>query len=283
MVQQAEALREVFARRGFVRQAQAAERFRQEISEMPDTPEVLEGVTVYDRSLDTSLEEGVYRHPSFIHDRDLRTVQLKVKDGAKLPLVKLTATENRFLTELEQLPNKVRTTKELQEKVFDEGHSPYYVTRYVASLRKKIEADPKAPEIVTSLYGQGYVLNDSSKEIREIPVRQEEPVYSHPGFTYYPERSLVVVGGRETSLTATENKLLGLLARHVNRIVVHEGFKHIWEDKEDVNFGNNVTVQMTRLRRKLEPDKRGKDYQYILSVYGIGFKLCDPGKMDNPK
>lgn len=235
-----------------------------------ETPSHIEGVTVYDRSL----EEGVvYHHSKYSHDREFSNIVVAGEEKG------LTRTENRLLTVLEESPNKIRSKTELCKRVFGEGYSDENIKKYILDLRQKIESDAKIPEVIISARGQGYLLRDPSRKTREVLVKQEETietVYSHPGFTYHPERSLVVVNGIETSLTAKENQLLGLLARNTNRTVTHERFKQIWEDKEDADVEELIKTYMKRLRRKIEPDKRGRDYQYILSTRDIGYRLYDP-------
>jgi DNA-binding response OmpR family regulator len=153
MVQHIETLAEIFKDRGLSAPAKDLEEVAK--AYRGKTPELIEGVTIYDRSL-----RGAVRYYSkFIHNLELRTVV--VENGEEK---RLSPTENRLLTELGERPYRLRYTSELVRKVFGEERSMKNLQWYISSLRKKVEPDPKHPEIIINVRSQGYMLNDSSKE-----------------------------------------------------------------------------------------------------------------------
>lgn len=232
------------------------------------SPEVLEGVIVYDKNSD----ENLYRHSKFDHYRlDQRLVLLSGDEK------RLTPTENRLLTVFEKEPNKLRSRAELLERVFGKEYTAIYLSGYVGRLRRKIEDNTKTPEVIISMYGQGYLFRDPSKDAPVEPRQEEEIIYLYAGSTYHPERRLVVVDGRDIHLSPIENKLLDLLARHSNAIITHRRLIDGWEDKGDgVDPKDILKKNINRLRRKLELDKSKRDYGYIVSVRGVGYMLVDP-------
>ncbi|MBB2899283.1 DNA-binding response OmpR family regulator [Kineococcus radiotolerans] len=75
--------------------------------------------------------------------------------------VRLTVTEFRLLRELADPPGRVLSRQVLLERVWDHGFhgDERIVDVHVRRLRTKIEADPSAPRLVTTVRGLGYRLD----------------------------------------------------------------------------------------------------------------------------
>lgn len=81
----------------------------------------------------------------------------------------------------------------------------------------------------------------------------------------------VVLRGKEVKLTATEYKILILLASHPGRIFsIKEIYEKVWEEAF-YKSENTVTVHIRRMREKIEINS--KDPEYIKVVWGIGYKV----------
>ena len=81
----------------------------------------------------------------------------------------------------------------------------------------------------------------------------------------------VVLRGNEVKLTATEYKILILLASHPGRIFsIKEIYEKVWEEAF-YKSENTVTVHIRRMREKIEINS--KDPEYIKLVWGIGYKV----------
>ena len=81
----------------------------------------------------------------------------------------------------------------------------------------------------------------------------------------------VVLRGNEVKLTATEYKILILLASHPGRIFsIKEIYEKVWEEAF-YKSENTVTVHIRRMREKIEINS--KDPEYIKVVWGIGYKV----------
>ena len=74
---------------------------------------------------------------------------------------RLTIAEARLLRTLLDNPNQVLARQEILEHLARSLSSPFdrSVDVLVARLRRKIEADPKRPQIIETVRGVGYVLN----------------------------------------------------------------------------------------------------------------------------
>ncbi len=88
------------------------------------------------------------------------------------------------------------------------------------------------------------------------------------GFRFDLARGELFRGGDIVHLTAAEAGLLSSLAARAGEAVSREDLS------QSVQFGGNirnVDVQMTRLRRKIEPDPRYP--RYLQTVRGTGYAL----------
>lgn len=104
-------------------------------------------------------EEPTSEVPSRIHyhnldiDIDTETVY---RDGQT---VELTSTEYAMLYTLVTHPGQIFSAERLYEAVWNE---PYYygannsIMVHIRNLRRKIESDPAAPTLITTVWGKGY-------------------------------------------------------------------------------------------------------------------------------
>ena len=73
--------------------------------------------------------------------------------------IDLTATEFRILAILAENAGEVFTRAHLLDRLHDEGEIfERTLDRHINNLRKKIEADPRNPEYVLTVYGVGYKM-----------------------------------------------------------------------------------------------------------------------------
>ena len=88
---------------------------------------------------------------------DLQARKVTGRQGSQ---VHLTSTEFELLATLMRGRNNAISRDQLLEGVFGRGWSPFdrSIDVHVANLRRKIEIDPKNPEIIKTVRGTGYVL-----------------------------------------------------------------------------------------------------------------------------
>lgn len=103
----------------------------------------------------------LYKHTLFNHDRISGSIVM-LDDANKS--IELSQTENRLLAVLEEKPNMIWESDELVEKVFDfDGYSIHNVHVLVGRLRRKLNDDPRNPQIIMIRRGFGYYLKDQGK------------------------------------------------------------------------------------------------------------------------
>ncbi len=89
---------------------------------------------------------------------DPGTCTLCSPHGERIPL---SIAEVRLLEAMIRRPNRVLSREYLLDKRGCREHSPYdrSIDLAVSKLRQKIEKDPRNPEIITTVYGAGYVFS----------------------------------------------------------------------------------------------------------------------------
>lgn len=81
----------------------------------------------------------------------------------------------------------------------------------------------------------------------------------------------IFLRGEEIKVTATEFKILHLLASNLGNVFsIKEIYENVWEETF-YRSENTVTVHIRRIREKIELNT--KDPEYIKVVWGVGYKI----------
>ena len=83
------------------------------------------------------------------------------------------------------------------------------------------------------------------------------------------------VAGKPVNLTPMEFNLLAALARTPGRALTRLQLLELSQESAYDGYERTVDVHIRNLRSKIEPDP--KEPRYILTVFGIGYKLQEPG------
>lgn len=83
------------------------------------------------------------------------------------------------------------------------------------------------------------------------------------------------VAGKPVNLTPMEFNLLAALARSPGRAITRLQLLDLAQESAYDGYERAVDVHIRNLRSKIEPDP--KNPQYIMTVFGIGYKLQEPG------
>lgn len=83
-------------------------------------------------------------------------------------------------------------------------------------------------------------------------------------------RMSVSESGKDISLTSTEYKLLEILAKNKGKVLTKQLLlEQIWDNNNNFVDENTLSVNIRRLRKKIEGDS--KNPKYITTVFGIGY------------
>jgi two-component system KDP operon response regulator KdpE len=98
-----------------------------------------------------------------------------------------------------------------------------------------------------------------------------EPVFETDNLKVDLTRRLVKVDGLDISLTPTEYDLLRILVQNAGKVITHHQLlRQVWGSAYD-SEAHLLRVNMSNLRRKIEPDPTRP--RYIITEPGVGYRL----------
>lgn len=155
----------------------------------------------------------------------------EVRDKVSIPIVFFTAND----------------TEEDMVKGFEIGCDDYIAKPFsVELLKHKINAILKRNKIV----------NKNIFEYEDLKIDFE--------------RMTAGVLDKDINLTATEYKILELLAKNKGKVLTKEILlEKVWDSNGNFVDENTLSVNIRRLRKKIEIDP--KNPKYIITVFGIGY------------
>lgn len=138
--------------------------------------------------------------------------------------------------------------------------------------RAKIAAlDAGADDYLTKPFGIGELMARMRVVLRRVAEPETSPVYQIGDLTMDLARRQVTVRGEEVSLTPTEYDLLRVLVQHAGKVLIHRQLlRQVWGVGYESEL-HLLRVNISNLRRKLEPDPARP--HYILTEPGVGYRL----------
>jgi len=143
-------------------------------------------------------------------------------------------------------------------------------------LDKVAALDAGADDYLTKPFGVGELLARLRVAIRHreaIAKHADEPVIAVDRLRIDLARREVTVGERAVRLTATEYRLLVLLARNAGRVLTHRQIlQEVWGPGH-AGETHTVRVHMAELRKKIEENPARP--KLLLTEPGVGYRLRD--------
>lgn len=131
--------------------------------------------------------------------------------------------------------------------------------------------DAGADDYLTKPFGIGELMARIRVVMRRTAQLSEEPLYQIHDLKVDLARRLVYVKEQEISLTPREYELLRFLVLHAGKVITHRQLlRGVWGDAYETEL-HLLRVNMSNLRRKIEPDPARP--QYILTEPGVGYRL----------
>lgn len=125
---------------------------------------------------------------------------------------------------------------------------PFNHLELVARIRSQLRRYDKPLEIED---------NEDSIQVKDLIINIKERV--------------IILRGEEIKATATEFKILYLLASNLGKVFsIKEIYEKVW-DEPFYRSENTVTVHIRRIREKIEINT--KEPEYIKVVWGVGYKI----------
>jgi len=131
--------------------------------------------------------------------------------------------------------------------------------------------DAGADDYLTKPFSVGELMARLRVSLRHSKHEDEEPVFITGHLKVDLAHRQVWTGDTEIDLTPTEYDLLRLLVQHAGKVITHSQFlREVWGGayQEESHL---LRVNISNLRRKIEPDPNRP--AYILTEPGVGYRL----------
>lgn len=139
--------------------------------------------------------------------------------------------------------------------------------------------DAGADDYLTKPFGSGELLARLRAALRRAARSSVDPNFLIDDLRVDLARRVVTLAGREVQLTPTEYELLRVLVSNSGRVLTHHQLlREVWGVGYDAEI-HMLRVNISNLRRKLEPDPARP--HYIVTEPGVGYRLrADPSEPD---
>jgi two-component system KDP operon response regulator KdpE len=130
-----------------------------------------------------------------------------------------------------------------------------------------------ADDYLTKPFSVGELLTRIQVVMRRVGNTGTKPVYQVGNLRMDCNRRLVMFGKKDIELTPTEFDLLSILIQNAGKVVTqHQLIHKVWGAAYE-NESRLLRVNISNLRRKIEPDPNQPSY--ILTELGVGYRLRD--------
>ena len=152
------------------------------------------------------------------------------------------------------------------------SQTPIIILSVREAENDKISAlDAGADDYLTKPFSTGELMARMRVALRRQTTKTDDPVLQVDNLKMDVARRLVTVNDVQISLTPTEYEILRLLLQNAGKVITHRQLiRQVWGTAYESEM-HILRVNISNLRRKIEPDPSRP--HYLLTESGVGYRL----------
>lgn len=161
---------------------------------------------------------------------------------------------------------------EVTRRLREWSQTPIIILSVREAENDKIAAlDAGADDYLTKPFGTGELMARMRVAMRRQASKPDDPVLQVDKLIMDVSRHLVTVDGEQILLTPTEYEILRLLLQNAGKVLTHRQLlRQVWGAAYE-NEMRILRVNISNLRRKIEPDPARP--RYVVTELGVGYRL----------